>query len=318
MRRSIETDSERSARLEQDAASKANNRVCESHEQKEMRRSRDIARHNRKRRRDSTAVVPCTDDIAGIGTKVDSSWRSRNTNAFKQKVQANLVRFHREISTLHFPECDVCREAWPSMKVCVQGELSICNRCQRDKGLPKLFSIENNAIPGPVPECLARLSVVEEMLIAQIMPMMQTYILPYGQYGYKGHVICLPQDVQSVATALPRTGRSVGVVVIRRKGKSGGHRDFRVRRAVVLEALRWLIRNNHYYSNVTIDYDVVDALPEDGTLSDLQVIEDDDLARLDPNDDANVDEQSQQEGSSSSGSRWGVAGVATPPFLALL
>ena len=65
-----------------------------------------------------------------------------------------------------------------------------------------------------------------------------------------------------------------------------------------MEALRWLIRNNRYYFNVTIDYDVVDALPEDGTLSDLQVIEDDDLARLDPNDDANVDEQSQQEGSS--------------------
>ena len=88
------------------------------------------------------------------------------------------------------------------------------------------------------------------------------------------------------------------MVVIRRKGKSGGHRDLRVRRAVVLEALRWLIRNNRYYSNVTIDYDVVDELPEDGTLSDLQVIEDDDLARLEPEDDANVDEQSQQEGSS--------------------
>ena len=136
------------------------------------------------------------------------------------------------------------------------------------------------------------------MLIAQIMPMMQTYILPYGQYGYKGHVICLPQDVQSAATALPRTGRSVGVVVIKRKSKSGGHRDFSVRRAVVLEAFRWLIRNNRYYSNVTIDYDVVDALPEDCTLSDLQVIEDDDLAKLNPNDDANVDEQSQQEVSS--------------------
>ena len=275
-RLSVETDIERSERLKQDAASKANNRVCESC----VEVVRDVARHNCKRRRDSmlshehsddipvcTAAVPSTDDIAGIGTKADSSWRSWNTSAFKQKVQANLVRFHGEISKLHFSECDVCREAWPSMKVCVQGELSICNRCQRDKGLPKLFSIEYNAIPGPVPECLARLSVVEEMLIAQIKPMMQTYILPYGQYGYKGHVICLPQDVQSVATALPRTGRSVGVVVI-----TGGHRDFRVRRAVVLEALRWLIRNNRYYSNVTIDYDVVDALPEDGTSSDLQVI----------------------------------------------
>ena len=64
----------------------------------------------------------------------------------------------------------------------------------KSQGLPKLFSILNNAIPGPAPKCLARLSVLEEMLIAQIMPMMQTFILLYGQYGYKGHVICLPQD----------------------------------------------------------------------------------------------------------------------------
>ena len=95
-----------------------------------MRRSRHIARHNRKHRGDSTAVVPYTDDIDSIGTQSDSSWRSRNSNTFKQKVEANLVRFHREILTLHFSECDVCREAWLSIKVCVQGELSICNRCQ--------------------------------------------------------------------------------------------------------------------------------------------------------------------------------------------
>ena len=81
-----------------------------------------------------------------------------------------------------------------------------------------------------------------EMLLAYIMPMMQTYILPYSQDGYKEHVICLQQDVQSVATALPRTGRSVGV-----------------------------IRNNRYYSNVTIDCDVADALPQDSTLSEMQV-----------------------------------------------
>ena len=88
------------------------------------------------------------------------------------------------------------------------------------------------------------------------------------------------------------------MVVIRRKGTSGGHRNFRVRHAVVLEALRYLIPNSRYYSNVTIDHNVAEAFPEDGTLSDLQVIEDDDLARLNPNDDATVNEQSQQVGSS--------------------
>ena len=102
------------------------------------------------------------------------------------------------------------------MRVKVRDQLNVCERCHRDKDTPKLLSCENNAIPGPVPDCLSNLTEVEEMLIAQIMPMMQTYVLPYGQCGYRGHVLNLPQDVQSVATALPRTAKSVGVIVVRR------------------------------------------------------------------------------------------------------
>ena len=181
------------------------------------------------------------------------------------------------MSSLQFATCELCHEAWPTMKARVRNNLHVCNRCHRDKSIPKLFSSQNNAIPGPVPECLSQLSVVEEMLIAQIAPMMQTYVLPFGQYGYRGHVLNLPQDIQSLATSLPRTGKSVGVIVVRRKGKNDANKDFCVRRDRVQEALLWLRRNNRYYSNIRIDYAALNALPDDGPLPDLQVIEDDDL-----------------------------------------
>lgn len=41
------------------------------------------------------------------------------------------------------------------------------------------------------------LTQVEEMLISAVIPMMS---VPYGQYGYSGHVINLPQNIFSIAT----------------------------------------------------------------------------------------------------------------------
>ena len=105
------------------------------------------------------------------------------------------------------------------------------------------------------------------MLISAVLPIMTLYRLPHGQYGYSGHIINLPQDVASLADKLPRTPADLDVVVIRKEGAVGHHRDFRVRRSVVLHALEWLTINNTYYRNVTIDHDVLALLPIDGHLS---------------------------------------------------
>ena len=107
------------------------------------------------------------------------------------------------------------------------------------------------------------------MLISAVLPIMTLYRLPHGQYGYSGHIINLPQDVASLADKLPRTPADLDVVVIRKEGAVGHHRDFRVRRSVVLHALEWLTINNTYYRNVTIDHDVLALLPIDGHLSGL-------------------------------------------------
>ena len=107
------------------------------------------------------------------------------------------------------------------------------------------------------------------MLISAVLPIMTLYRLPHGQYGYSGHIINLPQDVASLADKLPRTPADLDVLVIRKEGAVGHHRDFRVRRSVVLHALEWLTINNTYYRNVTIDHDVLALLPIDGHLSGL-------------------------------------------------
>ena len=109
------------------------------------------------------------------------------------------------------------------------------------------------------------------MLISAVLPIMSLYRLPHGQYGYSGHVINLPQDVASFVNSLPRLPRDLDVIVVRKEGAAQSHRDFRVRRSVVLGALQWLIENNkyRYYRSVTIDSDALALLPEDGNISGL-------------------------------------------------
>ena len=67
------------------------------------------------------------------------------------------------------------------------------------------------------------------MLIAPILPMMSIYRLPHGQYGYRGHVINLPQDVASFTTSLPSHPNDFDIVIVRKQGSSETYRDFHVR-----------------------------------------------------------------------------------------
>ena len=52
-------------------------------------------------------------------------------------------------------------------------------------------------IPGIVPPQLEELIQIEEILIARVCPIMSIYRKHGGQRGYKGHVLNLPQDIQS-------------------------------------------------------------------------------------------------------------------------
>ena len=81
---------------------------------------------------------------------------------------------------------------------------------------------------------LQGLTQVEEMLLSAVMPIMSIYRLPHGLYGYSGHVINLPQDVHSFVLALSQLPSQLDIVLVKKEGASQCHRDFHVRRSVVV------------------------------------------------------------------------------------
>ena len=163
--------------------------------------------------------------------RINARQYTQQSSIIEQPILQKLT-FHNKLASYDFQQCPHCNESFPVINC--NATFSECTR-KKDKRQPKLYSHENNMDPGDVPDQLQNLTQVE-LLIASVVPMMSVYRLPHGQYGYSGHVLNLPQGVSSFACKLPRTTSELDIVLIRKEGESGSHKDFKVRRSKVLHA----------------------------------------------------------------------------------
>ena len=89
----------------------------------------------------------------------------------------------------------------------------------------------------------------------------------------------LPQNVTELATSLPRYPRDLAVIIVKVKGRDNTLKDVTVRKQKVHDALIWLRNNNPHYSELIINEDALDSLPENGVPPALMTVEtDDDIA----------------------------------------
>ena len=178
-------------------------------------------------------------------------------------------KFHEYLGHRKFIPCDHCNQL--NFVPIANNETNFtCADCCKDRGEPKRFSAENDMDPGAQPDALKNLSHVEQLLIAQAIPMMTVVRLPRGgQYSYKGNVISFPQDITEFVTSLPRRIDELDFLIVRHTSDARNsqhqrtHRDFRVRRNAVLRALLYLKQNNIYYKDIHINDENLHALPED-------------------------------------------------------
>ena len=88
-----------------------------------------------------------------------------------------------------------------------------------------------------------------------------------------GHCINLPQNVKELAKALPRYPKDLAVIIVKVKSKDNTFKDVTVRKQKVHNALLWLKNNNPHYSEVLINYQVLNSLPENGAPPELMSVE---------------------------------------------
>ena len=63
-------------------------------------------------------------------------------------ITKRIKQFNRDLTALDNVLCSECLERFPSIQTDAAG---ICNHCNNDKEVLKLYSAANNMDPGPVP-----------------------------------------------------------------------------------------------------------------------------------------------------------------------
>ncbi|CAG8494159.1 7358_t:CDS:2 [Cetraspora pellucida] len=97
-----------------------------------------------------------------------------------------LKKFCDTVTELKYNYCPICKECF--LSITLNYKTGNCNKCSRDKLIPKRFSLENDMDSEEVPSELPHLSQVEEMLISQVLPMLTIFNLRGGQLEYRGHL----------------------------------------------------------------------------------------------------------------------------------
>jgi energy-coupling factor transporter ATP-binding protein EcfA2 len=174
--------------------------------------------------------------------------------------------------------CTICKEKDFTRKSDVG---DTCSRCKKLEGkyttqsgnqIIHKFGKSNNMDPGDQPNQLKNLTLIEQLLIAQVHPVLCVFRLKGGQYGYRGQVVNLPQNLDSFTTNLPRALNSLSSILIIQREFKNEVREFRVNKKRVFDALNWLKNNNKYYKDININMQNLDDI-EDGDINVLDKLQ---------------------------------------------
>ena len=86
------------------------------------------------------------------------------------------------------------------------------------------------------------------MLISQVLPVMSIYHLPHCQYAYSGHILSLPQYVNSFVKNLPRFPSDLDVIIVRKEGEA----DNLAVKLLSVKALKFYIHNDVVFKVVRL------------------------------------------------------------------
>lgn len=218
-------------------------------------------------------------------------------NRAEQRNSTNFItiasEFDEAIERIEFLVCHKCRRAVQNNHM--SRTRDVCLSCTKESSKQDLFWPTNGFDFGEIPEELKNLTLLEQILIARVHPVVSVFKIKNQQRGYSGHVLNLVQHVEQVATRLPHDVATQSALVLLHRDSPDGVIEFRVRAAKVRHALIWLRRNNQFYRDIVIDESRIENLPADGYVADIIPRVGADESDEDDGDRANNPERSPQQ-----------------------
>ena len=84
-----------------------------------------------------------------------------------------------------------------------------------------------------------------------------------------GSSVCIPQEIGTLSTFLPRLSSEINIVIIKGKNYHGDQQNLAIRRKNVELTLDWLIANNHLYKDIRKYNYRLDQLPDNGLIPEI-------------------------------------------------
>ena len=210
------------------------------------------------------------------------------------------------MTNIHHEICSACNECSLNLTVNQRG---ICPRCA-DKRSSSNYTEENVMIPiwiddegvkrRDVPVELECLTIAEKLLIQRVSPLIPIHHIKNGTLGIKGHVCSFMQNIDELASSLPKLPKEVKAIRMIRthEGLDGlpTTTTYVVNRRRVMNALHWLVRYHTDYKqayekgDLTIDEANLDWIPADQEESDLSSVTE--IIRTDENEGVDMEAES--------------------------
>lgn len=164
----------------------------------------------------------------------------------------------------------------------LKGVTHVCQKCIKNgTGYSSWFV-------GKAPSVLTCLNQIEVSMISLVNPVVRFIVVRGGAVKCKASVFSITNDVQYIATHLPRMPGPEWAIC-RSKAANGGTTVCSYRPALVKDALIWLKHNNHLYQDITLDFDLLQgAIPVE---VEHHLFDDDNEVHGDPSEDCEITEE---------------------------
>ena len=126
-------------------------------------------------------------------------------------------------------------------------------------------------LPNDIKSEFEKLSMIEEMIIAPVIAIMQVYRLPNGALTARGFVANFAQDINEITRVLPRLPKDLPILILKKVDQQNRAKQFMVNRNRIQKVLTYLCENNQMFieNNIKMDNNRLEALPVDGIPEDL-------------------------------------------------
>ena len=215
----VESEENATARRLENAIRNSNARKKESEEKVTNRRLADCFRHSVSRQNETEEDTLNNRSKDAKRQKISKNAKKTSKKKYLEEFNAtvngplheqnftkeNMEAFHQELALFNQQQCQICHELWPTKSL--KDPNYTCDHCSKKSGAA--FGIQNDiicdlsSIHWEIIKLIREMTMIEEMLLSLVLPIMTVCRLATGANISRGFVANFRQDCVTLIRKIP-------------------------------------------------------------------------------------------------------------------